>query len=135
LKPINDTHGHSTGDKAIRAVARAARSLIRADDMLFRWGGDEFLLLMFKLHEEEAARRMTTLNDILEENATQWTSSAVKIRVSTGVSGFGSLSELSDAIERADQAMYEGRQRERAPQTPIALPEKLLSTIEAVTQS
>jgi len=35
------------GDKAIRAVARAVRSLIRADDMLFRWGGDEFLVLMF----------------------------------------------------------------------------------------
>lgn len=134
LKPINDTHGHSTGDKAIRAVARAARSLIRADDMLFRWGGDEFLLLMFKLHEEEAARRMTTMNEILEENATEWTLSPVKIRVSTGVSGFGSLSELSEAIERADQAMYEGRQRERAPQTPRRLPEQILATQEVVAQ-
>src|SRR6185436_13770238 len=48
LKPINDTLGHTVGDKAIRAVARAMRSLVRADDMLFRWGGDEFLMLMFK---------------------------------------------------------------------------------------
>ena len=38
LKPINDTMGHTAGDKAIRAVARAMRSLVRADDMLFRWG-------------------------------------------------------------------------------------------------
>ena len=37
LKPINDTWGHTVGDKAIRAVARAMRSLVRADDMLFRW--------------------------------------------------------------------------------------------------
>lgn len=134
LKPINDTHGHSAGDKAIRAVARATRSLIRADDMLFRWGGDEFLLLMFKLHEDEAARRMKTLNDILEENAAQWTSTLTKIRVSTGVSGFESLSELSDAIERADQAMYEGRQRERSPQTPRRSPEQVFSTREMVSQ-
>ena len=40
LKPINDTQGHQVGDKAIRAVATAVRSMIRADDMLFRWGGD-----------------------------------------------------------------------------------------------
>src|SRR6185295_3643483 len=65
LKPINDTMGHSVGDKTIRAVARAVRSLIRADDMLFRWGGDEFLVLMFKLHEDEAGRRMQSVNDIL----------------------------------------------------------------------
>lgn len=119
LKPINDQYGHSVGDKSIRAVARAARSLIRADDMLFRWGGDEFLLLMFRLHEEEAARRMKTLNGILEENAAQWTSSVAKISVSTGVSGFGSLKELSEAIERADQAMYKTRQRARAPRKII----------------
>jgi len=109
LKPINDQFGHGAGDKTIRAVARAARSLIRADDMLFRWGGDEFLVLMFKLHEEEAARRMLSLNEILEEKGEQWTSSTVKISVSSGVSGFHSLTDLGEAIERADQAMYEGR--------------------------
>ncbi|HEX6649838.1 MAG TPA: GGDEF domain-containing protein, partial [Pyrinomonadaceae bacterium] len=68
LKPINDTLGHTTGDKAIRAVARATRSLVRADDMLFRWGGDEFLVLMFKLPQPDASRRMEKLNHILEEN-------------------------------------------------------------------
>jgi len=113
LKAINGRFGHCVGDKAIRAVARAARSLIRADDMLFRWGGDEFLVLMFKLREEEAARRMRSLNDILEENGAQWTSSTARISVSSGVSGFSSLKDLADAIERADQAMYEGRQRMR----------------------
>jgi diguanylate cyclase (GGDEF)-like protein len=113
LKPINDTLGHSRGDKAIRAVARAVRSLIRADDMLFRWGGDEFLVLMFKLHEEEASRRLKSLNDILEENGERWTSAPVKITVSSGVCGFESLKELGPAIERADQAMYRSRQQVR----------------------
>src|SRR5260370_20928472 len=99
LKPINDTMGHSVGDKAIRAVARAVRSLIRADDMLFRWGGDEFLVLMFKLHEEEATRRMQSLNDILESNCEQWIAETVKIRVSSGVCGFQSMNDLGRAIE------------------------------------
>jgi diguanylate cyclase (GGDEF)-like protein len=110
LKPINDTLGHNVGDRAIRAVARAVRSLIRADDMLFRWGGDEFLVLMFKLPEEEAARRMRTLNSILERNGEQWTSAPVRITVSAGVSGFESMQQLALAIEQADQAMYRSKQ-------------------------
>ena len=39
LKPVNDTFGHAAGDAAIRAVARAVRQLVRADDLVFRWGG------------------------------------------------------------------------------------------------
>ena len=110
LKPINDSFGHHVGDRAIRAVARAVRSLIRADDMLFRWGGDEFLVLMVKLPEAEAVRRMRSLNEILERNSEQWTSTPVKITVSFGVCGFESMKELGAAIEQADKAMYGSKQ-------------------------
>jgi len=110
LKPINDSFGHNVGDRAIRAVARAVRSLIRADDMLFRWGGDEFLVLMLKLPEAEAVRRMRSLNEILERNTEQWVSAPVKISVSSGVCGFESLKELGAAIEQADKAMYTSKQ-------------------------
>lgn len=114
LKPINDTLGHHVGDKAIRAVARAVRSLIRADDMLFRWGGDEFMVLMFKLPQTEASRRMQTLNDILFEKAALWTAAPVKISVSFGVAGFASLTQLGLAIEAADKAMYSRREESRS---------------------
>ncbi len=113
LKPINDTLGHNVGDKAIRAVARAVRSLIRADDMLFRWGGDEFLVLMFKLDEAEARHRMETMNSILEANAEQWTSAPAKISVSVGLCGFNSMNDLAGAIEQADKAMYSSKQERR----------------------
>lgn len=113
LKPINDTWGHSTGDKAIRVVARSMRSLIRADDMLFRWGGDEFLMLMFNLSEEETSRRMTKLNGILEENCRKWPEMPVTVTISHGVSGFDSLTQLGHAIELADKAMYTARNEVR----------------------
>lgn len=109
LKPINDTMGHTAGDKAIRAVARAMRSLVRADDMLFRWGGDEFLVLMFKLPEAEANRRMDQLNRILEENSDRWIGMRLTVTVSYGVAGFNSLTDLGRAIETADKAMYAQR--------------------------
>src|SRR5687768_16540046 len=116
LKPINDTMGHTAGDKAIRAVARAMRSLVRADDMLFRWGGDEFLLLMFKLPEEDASRRMDKLNQILAENCERWIGLPLTVTVSYGVAGFNSLTDLGQAIETADQAMYAQRNRVRNSQ-------------------
>jgi diguanylate cyclase (GGDEF)-like protein len=113
LKPINDTLGHTVGDKAIRAVARAMRSLVRADDMLFRWGGDEFLVLMFKLPQPEASRRIEKLNKILEENCERWIGMQVTVSVSFGVAGFTSLTDLGQAIEQADKAMYAQRNRVR----------------------
>ena len=113
LKPINDTLGHTVGDKAIRAVARAMRSLVRADDMLFRWGGDEFLVLMFKLPQPEASRRIEKLNKILEENCERWIGMQVTVSVSFGVAGFTSLTDLGQAIEQADKAMYAQRNRMR----------------------
>ena len=113
LKPINDTMGHTVGDKAIRAVASATRSLVRADDMLFRWGGDEFLVLMFKLPQPQASRRMEKLNKILEENAMRWMGTQINVTVSFGVAGFTSLSDLGQAIEQADKAMYAQRNRMR----------------------
>ena len=121
LKPINDTLGHTVGDKAIRAVARAMRSLVRADDMLFRWGGDEFLVLMFKLPQPDAARRLEKLNKILDENCERWIGEPVKVTVSFGVAGFTSLTDLGQAIEQADKAMYAQRNRVRSTRmTPIS---------------
>ena len=119
LKPINDTLGHAVGDKAIRAVASATRSLVRADDMLFRWGGDEFLVLMFKLPQPEAARRMEKLNKILEENSERWMGMPVTVTVSFGVAGFTSLTDLGQAIEQADKAMYARRNRVRGVTKPV----------------
>jgi len=121
LKPINDTLGHTVGDKAIRAVARAMRSLVRADDMLFRWGGDEFLVLMFKLPQPEASRRLTKLNKILEENCERWIGESVTVTVSFGVAGFTSLTDLGQAIEQADKAMYAQRNHARSTRmSPIS---------------
>jgi diguanylate cyclase (GGDEF)-like protein len=127
LKPINDTFGHTVGDKAIRAVARAMRSLVRADDMLFRWGGDEFLVLMFNLPEAEATRRMEKLNAILEENGRRWTSVPITVAVSYGVAGFNALTELGTAIEEADKAMYAQRNQVRGITKPKHLPQQVVS--------
>lgn len=86
------------------------RSLIRADDMLFRWGGDEFLLLLFGLAEAEARKRMERLNAPLAGTRLHRVAAPVAISVSYGLASFARLADLQQAIEQADSAMYQRKQ-------------------------
>jgi diguanylate cyclase (GGDEF)-like protein len=107
LKSINDQFGHSAGDAAIRAVASAIRACIRADDLLFRWGGDEFLVLMLGFREQEARIRLSVVNEHLREVALSGTGGlTVSVSVSMGFASFDSAASLDEVIRVADTAMY-----------------------------
>jgi diguanylate cyclase (GGDEF)-like protein len=113
LKRINDTLGHAAGDAAIRAVARAIRGLIRADDLLIRWGGDEFLVLLFGVNEAEARRRLEELGRGLGRVLLPGNPEAVTLSVSCGTTYFTTDGSLDAAIERADDAMYLEKEQHR----------------------
>ena len=106
LKSINDRHGHSAGDAAIRAVASAIRSCIRADDLLFRWGGDEFLVLLLAFNEPEARARLSVVNEQLREVAVPDGGPTIAVSVSMGFAAFDSAKSLDEVIRVADSAMY-----------------------------
>lgn len=106
LKRLNDTYGHAAGDVAIRSVARAIRALVRADDLVFRWGGDEFLLLLFGLDVEETRSRLGGVNAALTGTSLPGVDVRVDVSVSVGVAPILPGVGLDQAIERADDAMY-----------------------------
>jgi diguanylate cyclase (GGDEF)-like protein len=106
LKPINDRHGHAAGDAAIRAVSKAIRAVIRADDLLFRWGGDEFLVLLPNVAPAEARSRFDRLGASLRQCALPGTPEPVDLHVSVGVAAFADILSLERAIEQADAQMY-----------------------------
>ena len=114
FKIINDTLGHSVGDAAIRAVARSIRSVIRADDLLFRWGGDEFLVLLVGLSEAEARLRLTQLNAALLQTSLGDTEDPIDLCVSYGVASFREPGSLERTIELADREMYNHKQARKA---------------------
>ena len=115
LKPVNDTFGHASGDAAIRAVARAIRQVVRADDLVYRWGGDEFLVVLFGVSEEEARRRLDGLDAMLEVVSIPGASRPLAVHVSVGVAAFSAVDGLEKALEAADERMYHRKLTRREP--------------------
>lgn len=111
LKSINDEYGHAAGDAAIRACATALRSHIRADDFLFRWGGDEFLVLLLGVSEADARRRLAEVNDLLRGVALHGSGDSMTVSVSMGFAAFNSAESLDEVIRVADTAMYGHKRR------------------------
>jgi diguanylate cyclase (GGDEF)-like protein len=114
LKAINDGLGHAAGDAAIRAVARAIRQVVRADDLVFRWGGDEFLIVLLSVSEEEAASRLAGLDAMLAAVPFPDSPRPLSVSVSTGVAAFVSLAGLEPAVALADARMYRCKERRRS---------------------
>lgn len=114
FKSINDNLGHAAGDAAIRAVARAIRLVIRTDDLLFRWGGDEFLVLLVGLPEADGRTRMGLLNDALRGSALTDSDEPVDLKVSFGVAAFNGAGMLEFSIDKADREMYHHKQQRKS---------------------
>ncbi len=121
FKSINDTLGHAAGDAAIRAVAGRIRSVIRADDLLFRWGGDEFLVLLVGVHENEARTRLDQLNTALLRTVLSDNEEPLDLCVSFGVARFTDPLRLEQTIEEADRQMYNQKQTRKAQAAAAAL--------------
>lgn len=116
FKNVNDTYGHSVGDKVIAAVAHTLAAHLRENDLLCRYGGEEFCIVLPGSSEERAMEIAERLRAHVEKEcgANIFPSETLQITSSFGIaslkSGAGDLSEL---IELADFALYTSKQRGR----------------------
>ncbi len=110
LKSINDVYGHDVGDIVIRTVVRAIRDVIRAEDLIFRWGGDEFFVIMIGLDSVTATDRMKRLEKLLADVRIEGLNHTVEIGVSHAFEDFENLNFLESTIKAADAGMYRQKQ-------------------------
>lgn len=112
LKQINDRDGHVVGDLVIRATATAVRGRVRPDDLLFRWGGDEFLLVMPNATMITVSDRLAPLADGVTVGV-PGVGNGLRFNISWGGAEFGHGASFDDALRLADEQMYARRREVR----------------------
>ena len=129
FKPVNDNHGHAVGDAVIRHVSALLQASAGEGDPLFRWGGEEFLLLLPGCGLEEAGRRLEGIRSVLAEHpfplggatessslpdaAGQAAAPALPVTLSFGLTLHSPGESASETVQRADRALYAAKQAGR----------------------
>ena len=111
FKSINDTFGHEAGDRALRLFARVLRSVLRADDVLARHGGEEFLLVMPDCQEAPARAALERLREELA--LAVLSAGSPPFTASFGLTVMGAEDSVEDAVRVADQALLQAKREGR----------------------
>lgn len=106
LKQINDRFGHPAGDTAIYHTAQAIRAILRSQDELVRYGGDEFLLLFHSLPQNILRRK---LEDICRAVRALRVADLPELRITVSIGGVYAAGQISELVEKADLALYRAK--------------------------
>lgn len=114
FKAVNDTHGHPIGDEVLRQVAHQLRESIRHPDMVGRYGGEEFLILLPNSDSKAAAEQALRLCKQVRETVVRVKEHEVNVTLSVGMAQFRLGVDTWDTLlSRADNAMYEAKSNGR----------------------
>jgi len=113
FKMVNDTFGHHAGDTVLQEVSRLVGTVIRESDLFFRWGGEEFMVLLKACDLENAQRIAETLRAQIESLPLHHDQHEIRITASFGVAQHTLHEEKSRFIHRADQALYVAKSKGR----------------------
>lgn len=109
FKSINDTYGHPAGDKALQAVAARLRAVARRDDVVGRYGGDEFVIVLKHASLATARRIAERLREGVGREALNIGGRAMRITLSAGVATTANGEDAESLLGRADAALYQAK--------------------------
>ncbi|WP_460176317.1 GGDEF domain-containing protein [Thermodesulfovibrio hydrogeniphilus] len=109
FKKINDTYGHDIGDKVLKAVAQTLQNIVRHQDIVSRWGGEEFLILVFIKEPKEINSIGNKIVKIIQSTWIEHDGEIIRFTVSGGRTMLKKEENILDAINRADNLMYQAK--------------------------
>jgi diguanylate cyclase (GGDEF)-like protein/PAS domain S-box-containing protein len=115
LKVFNDTHGHHVGDQALQALAFQLKNLTRNEDIVCRYGGDEFTIVLSKTFSKDAVKRVEEWREALKRHPLEIDGeNNVQIRFSAGIASFPTHGDtMEEIINYADVALYRAKAQGR----------------------
>jgi diguanylate cyclase (GGDEF)-like protein len=117
LKLVNDSYGHSAGDEMLRYLVSVMRDALRPSDRIYRWGGDEFLLVLPGAKPDAVLNRIERILAAALPMEIKLARDPLRVVASYGAAEFGSGEDLLGAIDRADAEMYKHKHRRRTPRS------------------
>ncbi|MBE0486858.1 GGDEF domain-containing protein [Marinobacter sp.] len=106
FKTFNDTYGHDVGDLVLQEVARVAASALRATDVIGRWGGEEFLIILSETDLESA---LVVAENVRKAVAAVQFEFSHSVTISAGASGFVGKDTAHSLVKSADEALYQAK--------------------------
>lgn len=109
FKKVNDTWGHDCGDYVLGSVAELMSEVVRKIDIVCRWGGEEFMLLLPDTDLEGGAVLAEKIKDLISITPYQFKKIDLQFSMTFGVSIFDGTKNVDDVIKEADEALYHGK--------------------------
>lgn len=113
FKVINDRHGHAAGDKVLQSVAKKLETGVRKGDMLARFGGEEFVMLLVDKSLEEGAQLAERIRQLISTTEFTYKNQPLHVTISCGVASFVDKDTPTTLFERADKALYKAKKSGR----------------------
>lgn len=113
FKQLNDSQGHMAGDEMLRRFASHLRNTVRKSDIICRWGGEEFILLLKDTTPEQARELAEKIIQQTEQSRIRFNDIDLQITTSIGLAHLQADESLEQVITRADRALYRAKQSGR----------------------
>lgn len=114
FKNVNDQYGHAGGDEVLRALGSLLKRSARASDIVCRYGGEEFVVVMPKMSLQLAAQRVDDWRKDLEASHTHYGDFSIRVTLSAGIAGFPDNGDTAEILmSRADEMLYRSKREGR----------------------
>ena len=106
FKEVNDKLGHSVGDQVLKRIALILKAHFRADDLVARWGGEEFVIALLNSNYQNSQKMVEKLRGVFEQDIELLEAAKQPVTASFGISLIAEKQSIEEAVSQADQAMY-----------------------------